>query len=911
MNVPFKFSILNSTFQFMSIVGGVPTPGPAPIYFPGDSLAPFINGSIMDWTTLSLNYKRDAVMLGMIRGYAPSAFRFTQEAAQILRFIKNTQGGAEAIAYLGVYLPEYDNPYVFHLLDYWAFDFSNIDNQQLFFQVAIMESGMSARAKAFMSQNYSIPLNDPAQAPGLAGQLAPINTFPLYLPLPSDLIPLAYPVKWNVPIAPEVPYLIYMDGIPIMAQAQFVTDSLGETLTLLTHSEGVGAETLCTPSLVNSLTVGDYFGNMGTIQNPLLNQLVNVMPFTVATTAIFVASQFNKCRMKVAFNMNLTCQHALIGMSDIKCQLVMTITAGTAPAWGALVVPRIVLMEDTVWQAPDTTRTLTWKGETGYFDIEENYIISIGFTYDVPPGTPSGMWPDSHVLINFAPADVTNPLPVITLKGTFIPDSSVTRAITHFQLFRQLAAYVATNGGLLAPPMTTDPSTWVKSTLLTTDRDPTLPENVDLNPRNTLFSCGDAMRGLTVNTIVDPNYPPYPDPRQGLPFDQQVAPAIYTNLQDVVRDIMTDACAGVGIERNGFGTDQLVIEDLRYFFDDDDVDFLYDLGDNISNFSMTEFNDYRGSSISLGQSDQQFDSLNGPYETLSEVDWSLPSMRNIKNVDWKTAIRSDPYGAELTRTNVGNKTNTNSSSDNDTFKFQCTNLIQQTLEILEQWGALSGYEPIIAGVVQVQSLMLQRAGIVAAGLPKELLSPDVFQGMAPDAYAFSMYNLTFSPQRKALRSLPWLCSNYRGLLDNLMGITGYKKNILLQSVVCAGSPMITESNWLNLSEVPQTYIPPFSSNPVTVQPCPIPAGKTTALIFKPYKFTFMAPGIPNLPKLMTPPGTAGGGKMYKKIKFIFTRDGIKYPLAGFVLDIGMTPGTNAPYSYQLLCSPTVVIPNSL
>jgi len=63
---------------------------------------------------------------------------------------------------------------------------------------------------------------------------------------------------------------------------------------------------------------------------------------------------------------------------------------------------------------------------------------------------------------------------------------------------------------------------------------------------------------------------------------------------------------------------------------------------------------------------------------------------------------------------------------------------------------------------------------------------------------------------------------------------------------------------------------------------------------------------------MTPPGTGGGGgKMYGKIKFIFTRGNKEYPLAGFVLEAGITPGTQATYNYRLLCSPTVDIPDDL
>ena len=64
---------------------------------------------------------------------------------------------------------------------------------------------------------------------------------------------------------------------------------------------------------------------------------------------------------------------------------------------------------------------------------------------------------------------------------------------------------------------------------------------------------------------------------------------------------------------------------------------------------------------------------------------------------------------------------------------------------------------------------------------------------------------------------------------------------------------------------------------------------------------------------MTPPGTPGegAGLMYGKVKFTFTRNGQQFQLAGFPLDIGITPGTQKAYKYRLLCSPTCIIPNNL
>lgn len=870
---PYKFSIVSGTFQYYSIVGGMISTSPTEIV---------MKSGILDWKTLSLNYKRDSIFWGIIRGYAPQRIKFVKDAARILRWIKNTQGGSEAKAYLAVSLLN-KSTQQYDFLDFWQFDFSVTSNQLNYYEVAIMEGGLSARIKAFASQKYSIPLNDPALAPGLSGRLADIDSFPLYNTLPADEIPLVYPASWNEPIAPPVPYLVFMDGIPIFSDAQFVTTNdpgggpVGETI--LIDGTDIGLGNGKTIGMVNSLIIGDYLSTVGMINNPMTH--MGIGHDDVANTVLFTASHFRGCKIKIKYDLNFTWNNGA-GSGTDKLILFYNIHTGVpSGTWGADLGNTPIITD--VPLAGGGTRNVRWKGETDYITILPDKLLSIGF------GGSNGA--ATLISVEIPRTDVLNPLPVIILDTQFIPDSSVNRAITYWQLLQQMTAYVATNGGALESPLTTDPATWTKSDLLQNDRDPSAAGNWDLNLRNTMITSGDALRGLKTVTIVDPAF------NGGLPFDQWVQPAIYTSLQDIAKDLFTDACAGIGVERDGIGTDKLVIEGLEYFLDDNVI--IADLGDDIANFEMIDFNDYKGSMIIIGQNDQQFDSINGPYETISEVEYSLPSVRTIKQIDNKTTLRADPYGIEITRANIGNKTNTNSSSDNDTFKIQVKDLLPDTLALLEQWGGISGYEPIVAGYVAVDALKLQRAIDIYSGLPAGLLTPEVG--------GYAMYNQVFSPQRKALRSLPWLTSNYRGLVDKLMGITGKKKNIMLRSNLGAGE--VDESNWINLSDADQTYTPPYSTTPITVHPAPIIPGRTSAMLFKPIIFSFTGPAIKGLPKLMTPPGTIGGGKMYGKVKFRFKRGAEVLDGAGFVMDIGMFPGTNAAWTYKLLCSPSVVIPD--
>lgn len=859
MNVPYKFAITDGAGNYYKLAA----PGLlAPVIISADIY--YLKPSIIDWNTLSLNYKRDSSFLGVLRSYSPEMVRFVKIAAKILRFIDNTQGGIEAKAYLAIYL--FDKPSLqYNLLDYWQFDFSQKDNQLNYYGVALMEGGLSALLKSYASNNYNTPLNDPALAPD----------FPLYNPLPADALPLTPPVN-PYPIPAPIPQLIYMDGIPILGQIQYVNLLLGETIIVNNSSPLTpdASDIVQSLGLLESATSGDYVGQVGTTNNSLDGRRAGFS--TVGDTKCFTAVGDSK--MQINYNLNFYYENSSVTVGlTTQLMLMYIIYDGIGGGWGSYVSSKAIQV-DPAFVFAGSSHNYNWVGHSDFFNLADGQILTIGFGYKK-----SGSSGGADVKITMTATSILNPLPCITLLSSFIPQSSVVRAITHADLFKFLAAQMATNGGLLNNPYSS------RSNLLGTSRAPNLPENGDLNPTRTFFTCADSLRGLKTLTIVDPFF------NGGAPFDCYIVPAIYTNMADFAKDLLTDLCASIGIEKAGIGTDTLVAESLYYFFDDNII--IADLGSDIANFKMSNYNDYRGSSMSMGQSDQQFDAINGPLETLSEVDYTTPITRIIKDIDFKTPYSASPYQIELFRANIGNKTNVNSSSDNDTCKIQVGSLTASPVLNLEDWGGLSGY------AFSVNALPLSRAYNITTGLPGALLTPNV------EPYA--MYNLVFSPRRKANRVLPWMCSNYRGLIDGLMGISAAKKNILLSSVAEVACPQVTESDWINLSENPITYTPPFSTNPVTVQPAPIPAGRTTALIFKPHVFEFDSKVPLNLPILMTPPGTVGGGKMYGKIMFTFIRNKIPYPLGGFVLEAGITPGTNASYHYKLLCSPTVDIPSDL
>lgn len=871
MKLPYRFVITNDAGDYLSVgtggFSGTIVTGSTPVY---------LKSSVVDWATLALNYRRDMVFLGVIRSYSPETVRFVKDAAKILRHIKNTSGGAEAIAYLGVYIFNKSiNQYEF--LDYWQFDFSKTKNQVNYYEVALMEGGLSALLKKNASNNYNVALNDPALAPD----------FPLYNPLPINALPLTPPT--NNPIPPAIPKLVYLNGIPIKGKIEYVTTEDAEDVEMTSGPDsGVTAAVVAAIGLAASNTLGDYTVGRTNITQESKRAGIDA----INDTGLFVASVGLACRVRIRYNLNFHYDVSASPFNTGFLRLRYAVFAGhpTIPTtWGAQIGgigAAGIIYEDPVGVSVPSSGLLAvgpqmkWVGLSETIDLPANSILVVGFSYRMT-GTIVGGESVGVIIDPTTTTPATIPLPAISLEYTFVPDSSVCRAISHGQLFEQLSAQLATSGGLLSNAYSS------RSNLLNAFRSLFAPGNWDLNPQCTFFTCGDSLRGLKTVSITDPYY------NGGLPFDNYLVPAIYTNMNDFAKDLLTGLCAGIGIEKDGLGTDKLVAEDLYYFFDDS-VE-IADLGSDISDFEMADFNDFRAGGLMIGQQDQQFDSINGPLETMSEVAIGTPMTRINKTTDFKTPYREDPYGIELIRANIGNKTNVNSSSDNDVCKLQLVGIVETTIPVLGNWTGLSGYE------TSIDALFLMRAQSISSGLPNDLLTPDVIP--------YAMYNLSFTPQRKARRALPWLCSNYRGLVDSLLGISGAKKNIKLVSNI--GSGDISESDWINVSDVPQTYTPPFSTNPVTVAPATIPAGRANNLLFLPYTFTFKSKVPLNLPKLMTPPGTPGGGKMYGKIKFTLKRDGISYPLAGFVLEAGITPGTNAVYNFRLLCSPTVVIPDTL
>lgn len=165
----------------------------------------------------------------------------------------------------------------------------------------------------------------------------------------------------------------------------------------------------------------------------------------------------------------------------------------------------------------------------------------------------------------------------------------------------------------------------------------------DSKPYNAIVTCGDALRGLNVDSVGNPSLP-----------------AIKTTFLDLVKTAQNIWDLGLGIEN-----DKLVMEPASYFFQEYEIANLGDISaDEIEIHVAT---DKLGNVIKVGYEAQEYDSLNGKDEPNNTSAYNLPITRKSGTFDWVVPYRADMTGAEILRANLSNKTTTDSSNDNDTY----------------------------------------------------------------------------------------------------------------------------------------------------------------------------------------------------------------------------------------------------
>jgi hypothetical protein len=167
---------------------------------------------------------------------------------------------------------------------------------------------------------------------------------------------------------------------------------------------------------------------------------------------------------------------------------------------------------------------------------------------------------------------------------------------------------------------------------------------------------------------------------------------------------------------------------------------------------------------------------------------------------------------------------------------------------------------------------LKRPVSVTYGLPQLGVSNGV---------AERSYNLPLSPKRQLLRMLPWLKSVFGDLLDKK--ITFQSSNRPGLGTDC-GSGTINEQESIDLDDLAYSDI---------------------SKIFDPRVIEFTAPVPEEFEDMMTE-------RMYGVLQFTATgSSGREWPLEGFILEAGITPGNNAAFDFKVLLSPDFTLPDDL
>jgi len=158
----------------------------------------------------------------------------------------------------------------------------------------------------------------------------------------------------------------------------------------------------------------------------------------------------------------------------------------------------------------------------------------------------------------------------------------------------------------------------------------------DSKPWNDLFTCGDALRGFA-------------DPKASVTIAQ------------MAKHLAVEYQMGLGIQGG-----KVRLEPLSFFYNPS-FEICRIEAANVSNFRVVGDYSQRGNMLSIGQPDQDNQTLNGKDEPNGTVKWKLPFVRIQGEIDLVTDFRCDYTGIEALRANLTNKTTTDNLADKEVF----------------------------------------------------------------------------------------------------------------------------------------------------------------------------------------------------------------------------------------------------
>ncbi len=724
--------------------------------------------SLPDWDKLQKQWRRSATYHGVLRAYSPEATRFCKDAAQILRYLYNTQGGTEAVCELEVYrLNSTDQLYY----PRWkcTVNFGRYNNTETIVSTALIEGGLAALLRAYDTTDRVIPIGEPGGDPD------------------SDWIWLSgFPGggEGGVMLLGNYHYQTQAGTGSVTNSIAVVSGTESNSLLGTVFIEKEGAYAVLMPRSV----IANGVAGVGLIENGSIATTISIFQGTITGTV----------QLDQIINLPGSGQ-------DMRLEI-RVITYN--PGWGGTAT------STTIWSDPggnispggsriNVSATFTAVPIT-YADGDYITLQLVGIT---PLTTSGGTSCNMQVYINETPTD-------IDLAFQFRQEDSPARCLSHWQVFRKL--FHQLTGQTAIDPI---------SDLLTTDVYPG-PEVYNLNPKNTFFTSGDALRQLYLKpdgTVTDPS--------------------IKTTIKEFNDDALFSLGAGLGIELDGAGNEVLRCEKLEHFYQKDLL--IADLG-VVTKLQVYPYDEYKGNNMKAGYKDKTFEEVNGRFDYNSESSYQTSVTSIIKDVDFKMPYSTSPYDTEYTRANLANKKTTDDSSDNQTFKVQ------------------SNGNRLPIGGLATDAWEVDKAQTVFAGLPADVWP--------------TLFNMPFSPARCIGRCLSWLKSIYGGITNPVLTYKKSAKNGDVVSSMYTG-PVVTEAANVDLT----------------------PDGSGNDVIYIPTVLDFECPVPLDIDPLMET-------RKYGVFRFIERRKNTDYTIEGFVLEAGVTDGTNETYNFKLLLSPKTPLP---
>jgi hypothetical protein len=218
------------------------------------------------------------------------------------------------------------------------------------------------------------------------------------------------------------------------------------------------------------------------------------------------------------------------------------------------------------------------------------------------------------------------------------------------------------------------------------------------------------------------------------------------------------------------------------------------LGTLSKDWQSTTALDMMYNTISVGQKDQQYDTINGYQEVSSTQYYSSSLLTPVADLNLVSTVRYDPYGIEILRVSMNDTAA--SRSDNDTFGFWLN-----TAPITVGTPAYTYFKPL-----------------GSEGLSQPIVGVDP-----------SYYNYKLSPKSNLLRSPGYLASIFYGMTGYSLTLTDAKKNTAMVYVGVDGV-RIAEADPVEISDLgPAYFIPEYYTDTIE---CPdISANPYSDLLF--------------------------------------------------------------------------------